>query len=161
METQGKKIKTNAIRILETAGIEHDIRSYEVQDDVIDAVSVAHKIGASEEEVFKTLVARGDKTGLVVFVIPGNAELQLKKAALASGNKNVELIAVRELPVLTGYIRGGCSPVGMKKLLPTHIDETAQLFDRIFVSAGVRGMQIHIAPDDLVRVIQARYSDLI
>ncbi len=119
------------------------------------------KIGADHEEVFKTLVARGDKSGYCVFCIPVNFELNLKKAAKASGNKNVELIKVKELFPLTGYVRGGCSPIGMKKLFPTFIDETAQLFERIYISAGARGMQIHINPEDLKNLIEAEFADLI
>jgi Cys-tRNA(Pro)/Cys-tRNA(Cys) deacylase len=153
--------KTNAIRILEAQHIAHETIEYEVSEDMLDAISVARKIGADPDAVFKTLVARGDKTGLCVFVIPGPAELHLKKAASASGNKSVEMIALKELLPLTGYIRGGCSPVGMKKLFPTFIDETAQLFDRIHVSAGVRGMQVLLAPGDLLGVVAGAYADLI
>ncbi len=134
---------------------------YEVDEEALDAVSVARKIGADADGVFKTLVARGDKTGVVVFCIPGPAELHLKKAAAASGNKSLEMVKAKELLPLTGYIRGGCSPVGMKKEYPTYIDETAQLFVRIHVSAGVRGMQLLIALDDLLRAVGASYADVI
>ena len=153
--------KTNALRILESHSIEFDTTEYGVDEDNLDAISVARKIGAEPERVFKTLVARGDKTGVCVFVIPGPFELNLKKAATASGNKSVELIALRELTPLTGYIRGGCSPIGMKKPYPTWIDETAQLFDRIYASAGVRGLQMHLAPADLLRAIGAEWGDLV
>ncbi len=154
-------LKTNAVRILESLQLPHDVRHYVVNEDELDAISVAAKIDASPEEVFKTLVAEGDKTGIVVFCIPGNAELQLKKAAQASGNKRVEMVKTRDLLGLTGYVRGGCSPVGMKKHYPTYIDETAQLFDKIFVSAGIRGLQLHIAPADLCSAAQAEFADLI
>lgn len=153
--------KTNAIRILESKNISFDIKEYEIDENDLSGESVAEKIGANQEEVFKTLVAKGDKTGYCVFCIPVNFELNLKKAAKASGNKSVELIKVKELFPLTGYVRGGCSPIGMKKLFPTYIDETAQLFDKIFISAGIRGMQIHINPEDLKSLIDAEFFDLI
>lgn len=153
--------KTNAVRILESKNIKHSTISYEVDEDNLDAVTVANKIQANPESVFKTLVARGDKTGITVFCIPGNMELDLKKAASESGNKKIEMIRVKEIFDLTGYIRGGCSPVGMKKSYPTFIDETAQLFEEIYVSGGIRGMQIKISPFDLSDVTAAKYSDLI
>lgn len=153
--------KTNAVRLLEASHVDYETIEYETGDDAIDAVSVADTIGVDRDRVFKTLVARGDKTGVCVFVIPGPSELNLKKAASASGNKNLELVSVKELLPLTGYIRGGCSPIGMKKRYPTFIDETAQLFDAIFVSAGVRGMQIRLAPDALLHAIEAVYADVI
>jgi Cys-tRNA(Pro)/Cys-tRNA(Cys) deacylase len=121
---------------------------------------VAEAIGMASEEVFKTLVARGDRNGVLVAVIPANTELDLKAIATASGNKKVELVAVKEVLGLTGYIRGGCSPVGMKKLYPTYIDETVILFDRVSVSAGVRGCQMVLAPDDLVRVTEAVTAEI-
>ncbi|MCL4548055.1 MAG: Cys-tRNA(Pro) deacylase [Bacteroidetes bacterium] len=154
-------MKTNAIRILESHHIEYATIEYQFSEEEIDAVSVAHKIGAEAETVFKTLVARNDENEILVFVIPGNFELNLKKAAKASGSKNIEMIKVKELQLLTGYIRGGCSPIGMKKLFRTFIDETAQLQDKIYCSAGVRGMQINIAPNDLCGVISAKFADLI
>jgi Cys-tRNA(Pro)/Cys-tRNA(Cys) deacylase len=153
--------KTNAIRILESQNIAHVVTEYKSDDEEIDAVSVANKMGVEPETVFKTLVARNEKNELCVFVIPGNFELNLKKAASASSNKKIEMIKVKELQPLTGYIRGGCSPVGMKKLFPTFIDETAQLQDKIFVSAGIRGMQINLNPNDLARVIDAKFADLV
>ncbi|MGE5399519.1 MAG: Cys-tRNA(Pro) deacylase [Ignavibacteriales bacterium] len=152
--------KTNAVRILEARGVRHSTISYEVHEDELDALSVADKIGAGHEEVFKTLVARGDKTGINVFCIPASAELDLKKAALVSENKKVEMIKVKELLPLTGYIRGGCSPLGMKKSYPTYIDETAQLFDEIYVSAGVRGMQLKISPRDLAETTGGAFADI-
>ena len=154
-------MKTNAIRILETHHIEYTTIEYKFNEEEIDAVSVANKIGAEPEVVFKTLVARNDSNEILVFVIPGNFELDLKKAAKASGSKNIEMIKVKELQLLTGYIRGGCSPIGMKKLFPTFIDETAQLYDKIYCSAGVRGMQINIAPNELCDIVSAKFADLI
>jgi len=154
-------MKTNAVRILELQNIPHSTMEYEFNEDEIDAVSVAKKIGANPETVFKTLVARNEKNELHVFVIPGNFELNLKKAAQASSSKKIEMIKVKELQPLTGYIRGGCSPIGMKKLFPTYIDETAQLNDLISVSAGMRGMQIKLSPYDLAKTINAQFADLI
>ncbi|MGE5679565.1 MAG: Cys-tRNA(Pro) deacylase [Bacillota bacterium] len=153
--------KTNAIRILESQKIKHSTFTYDVNEEELDAVSVAEKVGAEHESVFKTLVTTGDKTGVTVFCIPGNMELDLKKAASASGNKKVEMIKVKELLPLTGYIRGGCSPIGMKKLYATYIDETAQLWDEIYVSAGVRGMQVKLSPQELKKLINAEFADLI
>jgi Cys-tRNA(Pro)/Cys-tRNA(Cys) deacylase len=155
------KMKTNAIRILESKNISHTAIEYESNEEEIDAVSVAHKIGAEPETVFKTLVARNESNELLVFVIPGNFELNLKKAAAASSSKKIEMIKVKELQPLTGYIRGGCSPVGMKKLFPTFIDETAQLHEKIYCSAGVRGMQINLSPFDLAGITDAGFFDLI
>ncbi len=152
--------KTNAIRILEAANITFSTVDYEFSEEEIDAVSVANKIGAEPESVFKTLVAVDNNGVNCVFVIPGNFELDLKKAAQTVGSKKVELIKVKELLPLTGYVRGGCSPIGMKKQLLTFIDETAILFDEIYVSAGVRGMQILISPGDLKEILSAEFSDL-
>jgi Cys-tRNA(Pro)/Cys-tRNA(Cys) deacylase len=154
-------LKTNAIRILEAKNIAHSTFEYESDENEIDAVSVALKIKAEPETVFKTLVARNEQNELLVFVIPGNFELNLKKAAKASNSKSIELIKVKELQPLTGYIRGGCSPIGMKKLFPTYIDETAQLHDKIYCSAGVRGMQLYLSPIDLADVVEADFCDII
>ncbi len=153
-------MKTNATRILEARHIPHEQITYDSSDGEIDAISVAEKIGAEHEQVFKTLVARGDKTGIVVFCIPGPFDLDLKKAASVSGNKKVEMIRAKELLPLTGYIRGGCSPIGMKKQFPTWIDETALLFDRIHVSAGAHGAQILLSPQDLAELVEARFADI-
>ncbi len=153
--------KTNAVRILESGNFKFETREYEVNEDEIDAVSVANKIGAPPETVFKTLVARGDKSGYAVFVIPGNAELNLKKAAAASGNKSVEMIKAKDLLAVTGYIRGGCSPIGMTKKYPTYLEETSQLFDKIFFSAGIRGMQIVLPPSGLAEAADAVFADLV
>lgn len=153
--------KTNAIRILELKGIPFQTFDYEVSEDDLSGESVAYKIGADTDLVFKSLVGRGDKSGLVVFCIPVTAELDLKKAAAASGNKKVELIKQKELLPLTGYVRGGCSPIGMKKLWPTYIDETAQLFEKIYFSAGVRGTQVFMSAGELLNIIDGKYVDLI
>jgi len=153
--------KTNAVRILDSFNIQYKLFSYEFNEDEIDAVSVANKINAPHDQVFKTLVTIGDKSGVVVFVLPGNAELNLKKAAASSGNKRIEMIKVKDLLSLTGYIRGGCSPLGMTKKYPTFIEETSQLFESIYVSSGVRGMQMLLSPSDLARITDARFADLI
>lgn len=153
--------KTNAIRILESHKIKFDTVSYEVDEDDLSGETVAVKAGANPETVFKTLVCVGDKTGHIVFCIPVTQELNLKKAAAASNNKKVEMIKLKDLLPLTGYIRGGCSPIGMKKLFLTYIDETAQIFENIFVSAGVRGTQVKLNPDDLIKIVNGSYADLI
>lgn len=153
--------KTNAIRILESHKIKYETVSYEVDESDLSGDTVALKISADPETVFKTLVCIGDKTGHMVFCIPVTQELNLKKAAAASGNKKVEMIKLKDLLPLTGYIRGGCSPVGMKKLFPTYLDETAQIFESIFVSAGVRGTQMKLSPDELLGIIEGSYADLI
>lgn len=154
-------MKTNAVRILESLKIPHQTIEYESKDDEIDAISVARKINAEPEIVFKTLVARNDTNEVLVFVIPGNFELNYKKAAKACGCKSVELIKVKELQPLTGYIRGGCSPIGMKKEYPTFIDETALLNENIYCSAGIRGMQLFISPENLAKATKAVFADLI
>jgi Cys-tRNA(Pro)/Cys-tRNA(Cys) deacylase len=153
--------KTNAVRIIESRNIKFETKEYEFSEDEIVAVSVANKIGVAPETVFKTLVAKGDKSGYVVFVIPGNAELNLKKAASVSGNKSVEMIKAKDLLSVTGYVRGGCSPIGMTKKFPTYIEETSQLFDNIYFSAGVRGMQILLPPSDLAVASEAVFADLV
>jgi Cys-tRNA(Pro)/Cys-tRNA(Cys) deacylase len=153
-------MKTNAIRILEAKEIAHATATYDYDEDELNAVSVANAIGAPPETVFKTLVARNDKNVFLVFVIPGNFELNLKKAATASHSKSVEMLKVKELLPVTGYIRGGCSPIGMKKLFPTYIDETAQLHDKIYISAGIRGMQVCLSPSDLLTAVDGTFADL-
>ena len=139
----------------------HSTVSYEVNETDLSGVTVANKIGIDAERVFKTLVTRGDKSGINVFSIPVTQELDLKKAAVASGNKKVEMIKEKELLPLTGYVKGGCSPIGMKKKYPTYIDETAQLFDEIYVSAGVRGMQVKLKPEDLFKIVGGVWKELI
>jgi Cys-tRNA(Pro)/Cys-tRNA(Cys) deacylase len=153
--------KTNAVRILDTYNISYTLHTYDVDENDLSGISVAVKIVADTDSVFKTLVASGDKIGTSVFCIPVSVELNLKKAASASGNKNIELVKVKDLLNLTGYIRGGCSPIGMKKKFPVFIDETAQLFDEIYVSAGVRGMLIKLSPSALATLIDAQFCDLI
>ncbi len=153
--------KTNAVRILEASKIPHTTHEYEVDESDLSGETVAKKIGIDPDMVFKTLVAIGDKNGVNVFCIPVSTELNLKKAAFASGNKSIEMIKVKELLPLTGYIRGGCTPIGMKKQYPTFIDETAQLFEKIYLSAGMRGMQVQLDPLDLVKVTDAVFADLL
>lgn len=148
--------KTNAVRLLEAAGIPFELGEYEVDEEDLSGVHAAEMIGMPPEQVFKTLVARGDRNGIAVFCIPVAEELDLKRAAAVSGNKSLQMVHVRELLALTGYIRGGCSPVGMKKHYPTYVDETCILFDRIAVSAGRRGLQLLISPDDLCAFLGAQ-----
>jgi Cys-tRNA(Pro)/Cys-tRNA(Cys) deacylase len=150
--------KTNAARILDAASIRYELREYEVDEDDLSAPRVAEKIGMPSEQVFKTLVARGDRSGVLIACIPANTELDLKALAAASGNKKVELVAVKEVLPLTGYIRGGVSPIGVRKPYPFYLDETAILFDVMSVSAGVRGCQLVLAPDDLARITEATYG---
>lgn len=144
--------KTNAARILDAAGVHYELREYEVDEDDLSAPRVAEKIGMPPEQVFKTLVARGDRTGVLMACIPANTDLDLKALASASGNKKVELVPVKEVLGLTGYIRGGVSPIGTRKPYPFYIDETVDLWDVFSISAGVRGCQMLVAPDDIVRI---------
>ena len=153
--------KTNAVRLIEQAGIPCRTAEYAFDENDLKGTHAAHAIGMDEEQVFKTMVARGEKRGVLVFCIPVCCELDLKKAAKASGDKKVELVAVKELLGLTGYIRGGCSPVGMKKLYPTFIDETALLCGEIAVSAGMRGQQLILAPQNLIDYADMTVCDLI
>lgn len=148
-------MKTIAARILDQMNIAYELRAYEVNEDELDAVTVAHKVGMPPEAVFKTLVARGDKHGIVMALVAADAELDLKKLATVSGNKKIELVAVKELQGLTGYIRGGVSPLGAKKKFPVFIDETAILHERISLSAGQRGLQIIMSPTDLEQATDA------
>jgi Cys-tRNA(Pro)/Cys-tRNA(Cys) deacylase len=152
--------KTNAIRILDQHNVAYETVEYEVDELDLSATTVARKLGQNAEQVFKTLVLRGDKTGIFVCVIPGNFDVDLKTAASASGNKNCELIAMKELLPLTGYIRGGCTPIAMKKSYPTYMDESCALYDYIYISAGVRGMQIKINPIDLIELTKMETADL-
>ncbi|MBR7069727.1 MAG: Cys-tRNA(Pro) deacylase [Oxalobacter sp.] len=152
--------KTNAARMLDKAKIAYRLIPYQVDEEDLSATHVAASLGQDIEQVFKTLVLHGDKTGHLVCVVPGNQEIDLKKAAKVSGNKRCEMIAVKELFPLTGYIRGGCSPLGMKKKFPTYIHITLEDFEKIYVSAGLRGLQIEIAPKDLVSASNAILADL-
>ncbi|WMJ88141.1 Cys-tRNA(Pro) deacylase [Anaerocolumna sp. MB42-C2] len=153
-------IKTNVMRLLDQAKISYKTLEYEVDENDLSGEHVAKQIGYPVEQVFKTLVARGEKKGILVYCIPVNTELNLKKAAAAVGDKRIEMIHVKDLLGLTGYIRGGCSPIGMKKKYPAFIDETAILFDEITVSAGIRGCQIIINPEQLIEYINANLFDL-
>ena len=147
--------KTNAARLLDAAGISYSLVPYQVDEEHLEASHVAQQLGEDLDRVFKTLVLRGDKNGLFVCVVPGSMEVDLKVAARISGNKNCAMIHVKELLPLTGYIRGGCSPIGMKKPFPTFIHESALLWDTIYVSAGVRGLQICIQPQALIDFVSA------
>ena len=153
--------KTNAVRLVEQAGIPCREEFYEFDEHDLNGNHAAEALGKPAEEVFKTLVARGERTGINVFCIPVCCELDLKKAAKAAGDKNMELIPVKELLSLTGYVRGGCSPVGMKKKYPTFFDETCQLYDEIAVSAGARGHQMLVPPEALARLVDAKLVDMI
>ncbi len=147
--------KTNAMRLLDRAHIEYKTAEYPVDENDLSGTHIADEVGLPYESVFKTLVARGDKTGVIVLCIPVDRELDLKQAARVSGNKKVEMVQMKELLGLTGYIRGGCSPVGMKKKYPTFIDESALSQTEIAVSAGIRGGQIIIAPATLAAFTEA------
>lgn len=155
-----KVAKTNAARLLDAARVKYTLVPYEVDESNLAAEHVAEQLGEPIEQVFKTLVLRGDRTGIFVCVVPGNCEVNLKTAARVSGNKSAEMIHVKELLSTTGYIRGGCSPIGMRKPFPTFIHSTCTLYDYIYVSAGVRGLQICIAPDDLISVTGATLAEL-
>lgn len=152
--------KTNAMRLLDAAHIPYEAMEYTYDESDLSGLHIAQSIGLDPDIVFKTLVARGDKTPYAVFCIPCAYELDLKKCARVSGNKRLELVAVKELLALTGYIRGGCSPIGMKKPFPTFIDETALLSERITVSAGVRGIQLYLEPQTLIDFLGAQVCDL-
>ena len=153
--------KTNAARLLDQAKISYELIPYEVDENDLSAPHVAESLGEDIAQVFKTLVLQGDRTGYFVCVIPGNATVDLKLAAKVSGNKKCEMIPMKQLLPLTGYIRGGCSPIGMKKHFPTYIHETCNEHPYIFISAGVRGLQVKIAPDDLLCIAQAETAQLI
>lgn len=153
--------KTNVARLLDKAKVEYELIPYDIDENDLSAVHVAASLGEDIEQVFKTLVLQGDKTGYLVCVIPGEHEVDLKLAAKVSGNKKCDLIPMKELLPLTGYIRGGCSPIGMKKHFPTYIHETCMSFPYIYVSAGVRGLQIKMAPQDLIREAKAEVSVLL
>ncbi len=153
-------IKTNVMRLLDAAGIDYSSQEYEVDENDLSGTHVAQQLGQDPDSVFKTLVLRGEKTGYLVCCIPVAEELDLKKAARAAKDKKVEMLHMKDLLPVTGYIRGGCSPIGMKKHFPTYIEETAILFDKIAVSAGIRGAQIILNPDDLKQYIGAEYASL-
>lgn len=152
--------KTNAARILDRLKIKYELVEYAVDPDNLAADHVAAELGEPIEQVYKTLVLRGDKTGIIVCVVAGNREVDLKKAAKVSGNKKVEMIHMKELLPLTGYIRGGCTSIGMKKHYPTFISEEAAGFPFVYVSAGKRGLQLKLSPADLLRAAEATLADI-
>lgn len=153
--------KTNAARLLDKAGVAYETVPYKVDENDLAATHVAEQLHEDIAQVFKTLVLRGDRSGLFVCVVPGNAEVDLKKAARISGNKYAAMLPMKELLPATGYIRGGCSPVGMKKALPTFIHESCLGFTHIYVSAGRRGLQLKLAPNDLIAFVHATVADLV
>ena len=153
-------MKTNAVRALERAGITYELRHYEVDPEHLDAETVAAKIGMPPEQVFKTLVARGDRNGVCLAVIPGSTQLNPKALAKLAGDSRIEMAPLKEVQDLTGYIRGGVTALACKKDYPVYADETIELYDRIAVSAGVRGTQIILAPADYIRAVQATLGDI-
>ncbi|HWR34970.1 MAG TPA: Cys-tRNA(Pro) deacylase [Clostridia bacterium] len=152
--------KTNAARILDELGVKYELREYEVDPDDLSAETVAAKVGFPPEQVFKTLVARGDRNGICLAVVPGNAELDLKALAKASGDRKIEMAPLKEVQPLTGYIRGGVTVFGCKKPYPAFVDETVYLWDVISISAGMRGLQILIAPDDYISSTKATVAQI-
>ena len=157
---QQKKEKPHVMRLLDAAGISYRVQEYEVDENDLSGIHVANQIGEDPDSVFKTLVLKGEKRGFLVCCIPVAEELDLKKVARAVGDKKVEMLPMKELLPTTGYIRGGCSPIGMKKKFPTYIEETAVLFDEIAVSAGIRGAQVILNPEDLKAYTEAEYASL-
>lgn len=155
-----KETKTNAMRMLEFANIPYTLHTYDPEDGLIDGVSVAKKCGQDPEQVFKTLVTQGDDRNYYVFVVPVENKLDLKACAKVAGVKSVAMIPQKELFKITGYIHGGCSPVGMKKLFPTFFDETIVLFDTIMVSGGKIGTQVEVAPDDLLKITNGKAAPI-
>ena len=152
--------KTNAARLLDKAGIAYELIPYTVDENNLAVDHVARELGENIEQVFKTLVLRGDRTGIFVCVVPGHTEVNLKRAAKISGNKSAEMIAMKELLPTTGYIRGGCSPIGLKKPFPIYLHQSCTQFDYIYISAGVRGLQIKISPADLAAYTHATLGDV-
>ncbi|MBQ7941194.1 MAG: Cys-tRNA(Pro) deacylase [Muribaculaceae bacterium] len=152
--------KTNVARLLDKAKISYELVPYEVDENDLAATHIADQLGENIKQVFKTLVLRGDKSGHFVCVIPGDEEVNLKKAAKVSGNKKADLIPMKELLPTTGYIRGGCSPVGMKKPFPTFFDSSCECFDYIYVSAGIRGLQLKVNPRELIGFTKAALAEL-
>lgn len=153
--------KTNAVRMLDQLKVNYEVREYDVDEDDLSAGHVAESLDLDPKTLYKTLVLKGNAGGYLVAVIPGDTQLDLKKIAKASGNKNCEMIPVKDIQTLTGYIRGGCSPIGMKKAFPTYIEQSVQIQTAISISAGKRGLQIILSPQDLVKVTNARYAELI
>lgn len=152
--------KTNVARLLDKAKVKYELIPYQVDESDLSATHVAADLGEDVEQVFKTIVLHGDKSGYFVCVVPGDREIDLKRAAKVSGNKKCELLPMKELLPVTGYIRGGCSPIGMKKHFPTYIHQTAAQYPYIYVSAGQRGLQIKVAPEDILREARAEYAEL-
>ena len=160
--SKGKDIgKTNVARLLDRDKIKYELVEYVVDEDNLGAAHIAEQLNENIKQVFKTIVMHGDKTGNFVCVVPGDAEIDLKKAAKVSGNKKCSPLPLKELLPTTGYIRGGCSPIGMKKAFPTYINETAMDFEHIYVSAGVRGLQLKLSPMDLVKETNAKIASFI
>jgi Cys-tRNA(Pro)/Cys-tRNA(Cys) deacylase len=155
-----KIVKTNAIRMVEQKKIPYTEHEYEWDENHLSASSVAEQLPESQSRIFKTLVAVGNVTGPLGAVIPGEAELNLKKLAKVSGNKKVEMLHLKDLEATTGYIRGGCSPIGMKKLFPTYLDQIAENYDQIIVSAGRRGLQMELAPQDICALTSGQFADI-
>lgn len=153
--------KTNAMRRLDAAKIPYTVKEYVVDENDLSGIHIAEQIGLPFAQVFKTLVAKGDKTGIVVFCIPVDKEIDLKHAAVVTGNKKIEMLPVKDLLATTGYIRGGCSPIGMKKKFPTYIEESAREFDEITVSAGIRGAQLLLRVDQLVKFVDAKMCQIV
>ena len=154
-------VKTNAMRRLDAAKILYEVKEYEVDESDLSGIHIATQIGLPFEQVFKTLTAKGDKTGVIVFCIPSNKEINLKKAAVITGNKKVDLLPVKDLLATTGYIRGGCSPIGMKKKFPTYIEESALKFEKITVSAGMKGAQILLNTQELIQFTEAKVCQVV
>src|SRR5215468_7740635 len=153
-------MKTNAVRLLEEMGIAHELRAYEVDPNDLIAQTVAAKVGLPAEQVFKTLVARGDRHGVCFAVVPGNCRLDLKALAKLTGDRKVETVPLKEVQPLTGYVRGGVTVLGAKKAYPVYVDETIELFDEVSVSAGMRGLQILLAPDRYILAVGATLGAL-
>jgi len=158
---KAKDNKTNAARLLDRAGVDYRLIPYEYDENDLAARHVADALGEDIDRVFKTLVLNGERSGYFVCVVPGNCEVDLKKAAKVAGAKKADLIPMKELLPLTGYIRGGCSPIGMKKAFPTFIHTSAQNFEHIYISAGIRGLQFEINPHDLAAYVNANFADLV
>jgi Cys-tRNA(Pro)/Cys-tRNA(Cys) deacylase len=156
-----KQQKTNAARILDRMGITYELVAYEVDESDLSAVHVAAQLGQNVEQVFKTILLRGDRNGVFVCIVPGAEEVNLKLAASVSGNKKAETVAMKELLPLTGYIRGGCSPLGMKKPYPIYLHSSATQFPFIYISAGQRGLQLKLAPTELIKAVNATVTELI
>jgi Cys-tRNA(Pro)/Cys-tRNA(Cys) deacylase len=156
-----KHQKTNAARILDRMGITYELFAYEVDENDLSAVHVATQLGQNVERVFKTILLRGDRNGVFVCIVPGAEEVNLKLAASVSGNKKAETVAMKELLPLTGYIRGGCSPLGMKKPYPIYLHSSATQFSFIYISAGQRGVQLKLAPTDLIKAVNATVTNLV